>query len=84
MKPNRIAFSDANITGYIITKTTDDYWNKLIQRVGTEIRNEFIASADLLRAENIVVSMDQTVRNMFGIDQTFIQQQGLNNNIDWT
>ncbi len=75
--PETISVIDSNSAAYINRATPDRYWDLVIERTGDEVRKELAVAARALLGTGTVVLIDALSREMFGLDEGFIEGAGL-------
>jgi hypothetical protein len=81
MSPERIFIADAATVSYINLNTRDEYWLKIIELVGTDIREAIVSAKDKILTDNIVIALEERVRSTFGIDKQFADAHGLSRHV---
>jgi MoaA/NifB/PqqE/SkfB family radical SAM enzyme len=75
--PETISVIDSNTALYINRATPDRYWDLVIGRTGGEVRRVLSGESDRLKASGTVLLLDALSREMFGLDQGFVEEEGL-------
>ncbi len=75
--PETISVIDSNTALYINRNTPDRYWDLVIGRTGGEVRRVLSGESDRLKASGTVLLLDALSREMFGLDQGFVEEAGL-------
>jgi len=75
--PETISVIDSNTAHYINRDTPDRYWALIIERTGEEVRSVLAGESSRLAGSHTVVLLDALSREMFGLDQGFIEKKGL-------
>ncbi len=75
--PETISVIDSNTAHYINRATPDRYWDLVIGRTGEEVRSVLAGESSRLAGSHTVVLLDALSREMFGLDQGFIEEAGL-------
>lgn len=83
LAPHRIRISDSLVAQYIEMRTFDDFWQKIMDRTGEEVRKVLLGMRDRLIAQRTVVGFDTALRKMFGIDDEFVRGNGLDGIVVW-
>ena len=82
LSPNKIFIGDCDINQYI-RSTGDNYWNKIAERTFRDIQETLFQNKDKLISENIKISFDSNVRQIFKINDDFLNNPELNKFIFW-
>ncbi|HNU90818.1 MAG TPA: radical SAM protein [Spirochaetota bacterium] len=75
--PETVSVIDSNSTLYMNRGTPDRYWDKIIERTGEKLRSLLAGESKRLRASSTVVLIDALSREMFGLDEGFLKDSGL-------
>lgn len=82
--PGKCHFADASVSSYINMNTRDRYWEKIIAATGKEIRGTILGSKTTLAKTGMRVGFDTKCREIFGIDDSFVKENGLGDIIYWS
>ncbi len=75
--PSTVSFIDAATESYLRRDTKDRFWDTVIARSGSALRDALAAAREGLAASGTVVLVDAFTRAMFGLDDDFIAARGL-------
>jgi MoaA/NifB/PqqE/SkfB family radical SAM enzyme len=83
LSPTSCLFQDSNIFQYINLRTNDGYWHKIFERTSQELKTVILKNKTHFLSSKMTVSFDSYCRDIFKIDDAFIQENGVENIVSW-
>ena len=78
INPYEIQIVDADTINYINLNTKIPFWHQLIERSSHDFLNSLIEHKDQINSNQILISIDNSILNLFKINLLDIQKAGLN------
>jgi len=72
-----VFLAEADIISYLNMETPDQFWQKIIDRTGQDVRAMLIKNRNKMMEKRVVIDCESAVTGLFGITDEFIAKNGL-------